>query len=159
MILFFTFSLYRLGQSRWLTLVVVVAFGNIFGLIGWCCSATPPLSMLYNRKKASVVRLLIFDNLGLFDQPKIQKMSEVIILKSSPQKTDDFRFSKIEKITLQTRNMVFLRLLEKSILFKYFVLIWAIFIINWIFLPLILFLWFLGVEMIPRFYNNVIMVR
>ena len=47
-------------------------------------------------------------------------MSEDVILKLSPQKTDDFRFLQIEKITFQARNMVFLRLLEKSVIFKYF---------------------------------------
>ena len=45
----------------------------------------------------------------------------VVFLKFSPQKTDNFRFLQIEKITSQSRNMVFLRLLEKSSFFSYFV--------------------------------------
>ena len=54
--------------------------------------------------------MLIFDSLGFFDPSKIWKISLLVILKFSSQKTDDFRFLKIEKITFQTRNMVLLRL-------------------------------------------------
>ena len=86
--------------------------------------------------KSSVfyIRQLIFDSLGLFEPPKICKMLLIVFLKFSPQ-TDDLRFLQIEKITPQSRNMVFLRIIEKSTFFNYFVHIHPIFIIFCFFIP------------------------
>ena len=56
------------------------------------------------------LKLLIFYSLGLFEPHKTRKMSLIVFLKFSPEKTDDFRFLQIEKITFQSRNMVFSRL-------------------------------------------------
>ena len=62
------------------------------------------------RKLQFGLKLLIFYSLGLFEPHKTRKMSLIVFLKFSPEKTDDFRFLQIEKITFQSRNMVFSRL-------------------------------------------------
>ena len=43
-------------------------------------------------------KLLIFDSFGLSNPPELLKVPLLVILKYSPQETDDFRFLQIENI-------------------------------------------------------------
>ena len=62
-------------------------------------SYTERLEIIHEKSFIFGLKLLIFDSLGLFDPNITKKISLVVFLKFSPEKTDDFRFLRIEKIT------------------------------------------------------------
>ena len=62
----------------------------------------------------------VFFLLGLLYTPKVWKICLNVFLKYSPQKSDDFRFLQIEKISFQSKDMGIWKLQEISICFHLF---------------------------------------